>query len=118
MELKDFISTTLTQIAEGVKESQVKYNELGGAVNPEGFKLVSGSIPFGKKMPIEGDARLLCNVQFNVSLTSDNAANSSGGIGVLFGALTIGGKSGEEERETSLTSVSFNIPVLLPSQSH
>lgn len=64
---------------------------------------------------MHGDAILLCNVQFEVSLTSDNLSNNSGGIGVLFGAISIGGKSGEEERQSSLTKVKFNVPVKLPS---
>lgn len=115
MELKDFISSTLTQIAEGVKDSQDKYKDLGGVVNPKGLRQVEGGIPYGKTTPINGDAFLLCNVQFEVSLTNDNSTSNTGGIGVLFGAISFGGKSGESENQTSLTKVSFNIPVKLPS---
>lgn len=116
MELKDFITNTLTQIAEGVKNSQESFKKLGGTVNPSGLRQISGDIPFGKDTPIQGDAHLLCNVQFEVSLTSDNASNASGGIGVLFGSLSIGGKAGSENKEISLNKVKFNIPVTLPSQ--
>jgi len=116
MELKDFISNTLTQIAEGVKDAQPKFKELGGAVNPEGFQQVSGDIPFVKQAALRDLAKMLCNVQFAVSLTSDNSSNSTGGVGVLFGAITVGGKSGNETKEQSLTSVKFNVPILLPAQ--
>lgn len=115
MELKDFVTSTLTQIAEGVKNAQEPYKNLGGVVNPGGLKLVEGGMPYGKTIPMHGDAILLCNVQFEVSLTSDNLSNNSGGIGVLFGAISIVGKSGEEERQSSLTKVKFNVPVKLPS---
>ena len=115
MELKEFITNTLSQIAEGVKDAQVIYKNVGGVVNPNGLKQVEGGIPYGKTTPIHGEAHLLCNVQFEVSLTNDSGSNKSGGIGVLFGALSIGGKAGEEEKQSSLTKVRFNIPVKLPS---
>lgn len=116
MDLRDFISNTLTQIAEGVKDAQPKFKELGGAVNPEGFQQVSGDIPYAKRIAIQDVAKMLCNVQFSVSLTSNSSSNALGGIGVLFGAITIGGKSSSEEKEQSLTGVKFNIPILLPTQ--
>ena len=115
MELKDFVTITLTQIAEGVKNAQESYTGLGGVVNPKGLKMVEGGIPYGKVTPLNGEAVLLCNVQFEVSLTSGNTSNNAGGIGVLFGTFSIGGKSGEEERQTSFTKVKFNVPVKLPS---
>ena len=115
MELKDFISTTLAQIAQGVKDAQTVYEELGGVVNPKGLQEIKGDISYGKIDSLHKNAILLCDVQFEVSLTSDNSENSSGGIGVLFGAISLGGKSGNEDRETSLNKVKFNIPVKLPS---
>lgn len=36
------------------------------------------------------------------------------GVGVLFGAISLGGKSSKEERETSLTKVKFSVPIVLP----
>lgn len=116
MELKEFVSSTLTQIAEGVKMAQDSYKSLGGEVNPKGFQQVSGDIPYGKEIAIKSNASLLCNVQFEVALTSDNSSGSTGGIGVLFGAVSIGGKTNEEARQTSLTKVKFNVPVKLPSR--
>lgn len=116
MELKDFVTNALTQIAEGVKNAQDTYKSLGGEVNPGKFKQIEGGFPYGKTTPIQGDAELLCNVMFDVSLTSENSSNNSGGIGVLFGAISIGGKSGDEERQVSLTRLKFNVPVKLPSR--
>lgn len=104
------------QIAEGVRLSQDKFMELGGSVCPSGFQQVSGDIPFGKEHPLSGVATMLCNVQFEVSLTSDTSNNTGGGIAVLFGAFSVGGKSHEESKEVSLNRVRFNIPVSLPAQ--
>lgn len=116
MELKDFVTNTLVQIAEGVRNASEAYTRAGGDVMPSGFLQVEGGIPYGKTTPIDGEASLLCNVAFDVTLTSENTTNNSGGIGVLFGAVSIGGKSGGEEREVSLTRVKFNVPVVLPTR--
>ena len=117
MELKEFVSSTLMQIADGVKMAQDSYKSLGGEVNPKGFQQVNGDIPYGKKdISAKGEAYLLSNVQFEVALTSDSSSNNSGGIGVLFGAISIGGKSGEGERQVAVTKIKFNVPVKLPLQ--
>lgn len=116
MELKDFISDTLVQIAEGVKSAQSEYKSLGGKVNPSGMKQVNGDVAWGKSIPIHGEASLLCEVKFEVALTSEEKDNNAGGIGVLFGALSIGGKSENQNNVSSITNVRFNIPVCLPQQ--
>lgn len=116
MELNEFISNTLMQIAEGVQLSQKRFAELGGAVNPSHLQQVSGDIPYGKDVAVRGYAKILCNVQFEVSLTSDNTTNTNGGIAVLFGAFSLGGKQGTESKDVALNRVKFNIPIVLPSQ--
>lgn len=116
MELRDFISNTLKQIAEGVQLSQERFSELNGAVNPSHLQQISGEIPYGKEIGLKGYAKILCNVQFEVSLTSDNTTNTNGGIAVLFGALSLGGKQSTESKDVALNRVKFNIPIVLPSQ--
>lgn len=115
MELKDFISNTLTQIVEGVVASQDRFHELGGVINPHGFQHVSENIPHGEVKSIKGSVYMLCDVQFEVSLTSDNSTNSSSGIAVLFGAFSLGGKTADDNRQASLNRIKFNIPILLPN---
>lgn len=114
MDLKDFVSNALTQIAEGVKNAQAPYKEMGGVVNPGGLTQIEGDITYGKT-ELSQTAIPLCNVRFEVSLTSDSSSNSSGGIGVLLGVFSTSGKTGEEERQISLTKVKFDVPVKLPT---
>lgn len=116
MELKNFISDTLIQIAEGVKDSQSRYKELGGKVVPKGFRHMNGNINWGKENPMNGDASILCDVSFEVALKSGEKSNEGAGVSVLFGAIGLGGKHEGEINSTSLTSVKFNIPVSLPQQ--
>lgn len=114
MDLSLFITTTLTQIAEGVSGAKQRYNELGGAVCPSGFKQVEGGLPYAKEIPIQGQASLMSVVEFEVSLTNDTSGSSTGGIGVLFGAVNIGGKAESASSSVSLTRVKFNVPIKLP----
>lgn len=114
MELSKFISDTLTQIAEGVNGAKQKYKELGGAVCPSGYKQVEGGLPYAKETPIHGQASLMSVVEFEVSLTNDHSGSATGGIGVLFGAVNIGGKTESASSTVSLTRVKFNVPVKLP----
>ena len=116
MELKDFVSDTLMQIAEGVKDAQSKYKQLGGKINPSGMRVINGDLSWYKDAPMNGDASLISVVRFEVALTSGEKDNNTAGIGVLFGAISIGGKSSGENHTSALTSVKFDIPVCLPKQ--
>ncbi len=43
MQVKDFISESLKQVVEGIKDSQPRVAELRGAVNPKGLNYLQGS---------------------------------------------------------------------------
>lgn len=116
MELNTFITDTLTQIAEGARDAQKAFKDMGCRVNPSDFETVGGNIPYGKDAALRSKINMLCNVQFEVALTSGSTSGGKGGVNVLFGAVTVGGNLSGEESETSLTRVKFNIPISLPSQ--
>ena len=116
MELKEFISSTLTQIADGVRDAQKHYSEIGGVVNPGNLNRVEGTtILYGKVDPQYRSAILLCNVHFEVSLTSEDKSSSSGGIGVFLSAVSLGGKTSDSDSKSSLNRVTFDVAVSLPS---
>lgn len=118
MELKEFISSTLTQIAEGVRDAQKHYSEIGGKVNPGNLKSVEGtSIMYGIVNPNYLSVHLLSNVHFEVSLTSEDKSSSSGGIGVFLSAVSLGGKTSDSDLKSSLNRVTFDVPVSLPAQN-
>jgi hypothetical protein len=118
MELNDFITTTLTQIATGVKEAQAFYKELGGAINPKGYGLNTSNKDTQHiiKTPSSTVSHYdyVCNVDFEVALSESSASKTNGGLGVMLGAFTVGGKKGEEASQSALTKIKFTIPVILP----
>lgn len=115
MELKEFISETLTQIAQGVKDAQGNVASLGAKVNPSNVGSFEGNVPHCKGTP-SVKARLLCDVEFNVSLTDDKSSSSGAGISVLFGAFSINAGRNNADREVSLNSIKFNVVMELPKQ--
>ena len=116
MELKEFISSTLTQIAEGVKDAQQSYSELGGEVNPANLHSVGGTtIPYGIIHTGYNNVVLLCNVHFEIALTKEDSNSQSGGIGVFLDVLSLGHKDTDCGARSSITRISFDVPVSLPS---
>lgn len=116
MELKEFISSTLAQIAEGVKEAQAAYEALGGTVNPSKFQKITGDIATARISNYQGTTHILCNVHFDVVLTEESETSGKAGIGVALGAVSFGGRKASSSGNTSVTGIAFDIPVELPSQ--
>ena len=107
MELKDFISDAITQICEGVKDAQVKCDDVGARVSP----------------PIHNDRIVevtnlsywkYTNILFRVALHSDDMASGKSGIGVLLANVTLGASKEKDQSSSSVTSVEFSVPVALP----
>lgn len=115
MELKEFISETLTQIAQGVKEAQENVAGLGAKVNPSNVTSFEGNVPHCKGSP-HSKGRVLCDVEFNVALTNDTSKASGSGIGVLFAGLSLGGRQSTSDKDTTLNSIKFNVIMELPTQ--
>ena len=55
------------------------------------------------------------DVVFDVALSESKGDSASGGVGVFFGAVSLGAKGTEEAQSASHTKVSFCVPILLPS---
>ena len=116
MELKEYISETLTQIAQGVKDAQANVAELGAKVNPANVPSFQGNVPHC--LGATGrPAKVLCDIEFNVTLTNDTSTSKGTGIGVLFGAMSFGGKRESMDKDTTLNSIKFNVIMELPPQS-
>lgn len=92
MELREFVKTTLVEIAEGVSDAKIEYLKLKGQIQ---------------------DKRS-CEVRFNIALTQTEKADSSKGIGVVLSSVKIGANKDEGQTSSSLTSVEFVVPVQLP----
>mgnify|MGYP003374939106 CR=1 FL=1 len=111
MELKDFVSQTITQIIEGVHVAQETCST--GEVNPHLARpgAAEGKLHFASNWnPIE-------SVKFSVSVTVSDVAGVGAKIGVVSGLInaSLGGQ-GEQSRE-SINRIEFTVPICYPQSS-
>ncbi len=102
MELRDFIKTTLEEIAGGVAGAKPEFKKLGGEVNPLHHSSVKGM------------AKQTISIAFEVSLADNSTDTKGGGIGVLLSIVSVGANKTSEKEIQSLTKVEFSVPVILP----
>lgn len=110
MELKEFVSESLTQIISGIQDAQDKSKETGGQVVPsiiynhhQGIDIISH---------IDFDPVAL--VKFDVSVTTNDVSNTKAGGGLFIAAFGAGAQTGTESSNNQLSRLQFTIPVALP----
>jgi hypothetical protein len=115
MELKDFVSQTLTQILDGIKKSQEYAKEKKAAINPS-----SPSI-FGSKATsyLRGDnGGMIQYIDFDVAVTAVEGSETKGGIGIFVGSVGIGTQGKSDSSNTSVSRIKFSIPIAFPTQDN
>ena len=112
MELKDFIAQTISQIMEGVKESQELADKVGGAVNPKGQAyLTAESAPFMDKET----TRIGDFIHFDVEVEVIEGKGESGGAKISIPSVGgFGGKLSRKRQNRSINRVNFRLPVIYP----
>lgn len=110
MELKDFIKSTVLQIAQSVEELN---KEMPGKliVNPVSA-LGAGKNPH---IEIQGYMYNIMEIGFDLTLTAENTAGSQGKIGVMAAVLNAGGSTEEGKSNKLENRISFTLPVVLPA---
>ena len=108
MELKDFIQTTLIDVAEGIEAAQL-HDRVGGQIAPSGH----GGHDFPVDKGVASNSRIMSTViQFDVAITSTNSiageANSKGRILVAEAS----GKIEGEHTSSKATRIQFSVPFI------
>lgn len=113
MELKDFVSQTLTQILDGVKTSQAYAKENNAGINPpypSFFGDKASSYLKGK------NGGIIQYIDFDVAVTTIEGTGTKGGIGIFVGPVGIGAQGKSDSSNTSVSRIKFSIPVEFPIQ--
>ena len=106
MDLKDFVSETLKEIIEGVKDAQNFAIENGAVINPTSFGVVSPKAIMSKD---NDEVTSVQRIDFSLSLQQSYAADGKVSIGVM----DIGKIEGEY-RNIKENRVNFSVLVVLP----
>ena len=112
MDLREFVSQTLIQIAGGVKDAQVLVEDYDAIVNP---KLHTSHEQASKQGLLHSDDMFIPIVQFDVALTVVESTGTKGGIGVFAGAIHLGSSGQSQAENTSVSRVRFSVPLALPN---
>ncbi|WP_028896718.1 hypothetical protein [Prevotella sp. HUN102] len=110
MDLKEFVSETLTQICEGVKDAQERCESSGALINP----MLDVKVCNKETYRHDGKDYPATNVKFNVALTESSSNGGKTGIGVFLGKLSVGHESSKGALSQSVTSVEFTITIVPP----
>lgn len=117
MQLQEFVTESLLQIANGVSEAQRKI--VGNAqINPrlpDHANVSSGhftKIP--KDMILLRDGEVVTMVQFDVAVTTTEGTGTKGGIGVVSGILNLGSSGQSDRSNSAVTRLQFAVPMVLP----
>ena len=111
VQLKDFVSETLRQIVEGVREAQKQLPKEGIAPEPFQPGGVDAQKLGGYIAAASGGLRLIQPVEFDVAVTVTEGSKTAGGIGVAVGLFNLG-SGGQSTNETaSVSRIRFKVPL-------
>jgi hypothetical protein len=112
MELKDFISETLSQIVTGVVDAQTKVATAGkgGAINP----YVHAPHDIKSTYAWTNSKEPVVLVDFDIAIAAEQGTDTKGGIGVVAGIFAFGSQGQSKENQQSTNKIKFSVPVMLP----
>lgn len=112
MNLQDFVSQALTEIAEGVKDAQKKVSD----INQRPSHIYTQSQIGGSNLilGLDKDGNPIHMIDFDVAVTSSEGTETKGGIAVVSGLISLGSQGKSQETTQSVSRIKFKVPVCLP----
>ncbi len=113
MNLKDFVSQTLTEIINGTIEAQQQTKDTGSIVNPK----MKPASSFAGNMPSHGvtfDKQVILPVEFDVALTITEDTKATGKAGISVFKTGLGIEASLKDINQTLNRVKFSVPLALP----
>ena len=103
MELKEFIKEALSQIVDGIIESQTVLKEKGALVAPEGYQ-------FKGKGAVGNDFAAVEDINFEIAIGAKSQKNGKAGLKTPIIEVVLD-KSSKDEANNK---VSFSVPLVYP----
>jgi len=119
MQLHEFITETLTQIAEGVNNANKRLQGSSAVVNPRNVNYNrDGNIrTYGWLTENKERLRAVHLVDFDVVVTATEGKENKGGLGVAFAGIGLGSTRKEDQEHIAQNRIKFSIPMVLPNES-
>lgn len=118
IELKDFVRETLTQIVDGMTEFGEKNAETGWSPVPTMNSQVTAATGFISHVSADGQQRsTVMPIEFDIAITSEEEDQAGGKVGIkVLSLVDIAGGGEMKSINTSVSRVSFKIPLKMPSE--
>jgi hypothetical protein len=120
MNLQEFVTQALTQIAHGIRDADTELLKAGAIVNPrhvQGAGMDKSNV-YGYIAPKKDYQRAVHSVEFDVAVTAAEGKETKGGIGIVVGVIGLGSQGRSEESSTSVSRIKFRVPVALPNSGN
>ena len=114
MDLRQFVSTTLSQIVEGIVDAQKAVLQHEAYINP-GNLMRNATNTSESAIWDNRTNNYARSVVFDVVLTVEEGTNTGAKIGVVAGVFNLGANGASENKQASVSRVQFTIPVLFPA---
>jgi len=106
MEIKDFVSESLKQIIDGIKEAQEHASKEGASINPIEKQTNPTSMTITEPQTIE----------FDLAVTVAEGGQAKSGFGIVVGAFVAGTQAQVEGKYSTVSRIKFSIPLIIPKQ--
>ncbi len=113
MDIKEFVSKTLTQITEGVIEAQEKS---GAKINP---RLHGGESVISKKNAyLTSWDSIAQPIDFDIAVVTENSENKDAGGSIKVVGINLGGGVETKSQESVTSRVKFQVLVEFPQKQN
>lgn len=111
MQLKDFVSTVLTELVNGICSAQDECLRNGGIVNPPNLVATNKN---SASLFDQHSGRLVQVIDFEVALTTKESSGKKAGVGVFVTVFGLGAQGTSKESTSEVGRVRFSIPIMFP----
>ena len=118
MQLSDFISETLIQIAKGIERANTELTDSAARVNPSNVFPTDATYNKTVYGHIQTDEQLnpaVHLIQFDVAVYAAEGKETKGGIGIMVGTIGLGSHGKSDATSSTTSRIQFGIPMLLPT---
>jgi len=111
MDIREFVSSSILQVMEGVADTQERARELGGYVNPTAHSLNAN----GGHIGITANSLAIYPIAFDIAVTVGGESGMEAGAKLQVASIvSIGGKGKSADKHETISRVKFSVSVTLP----
>lgn len=118
MELKEFITETLSQIIDGVSEVQERYKDRNILISPDDIQGSKGNLYIDDEDKYTGYTKMtrVQSIDMDIAISVTEKDGNKAGIGIAK-FINAGVSTENTQQNESISKIKFSIPIVLPSSS-